>query len=60
VPGKEPGVGAHQGGGVMVGWRRDHGAMVVGGGGSLDGCQRCSKVHLRLYESEGEVRAELR
>jgi hypothetical protein len=56
VPGKEPWVGAHRGGGMTVGWQRDLGASVVGDGGSPDGGRRCPKV--RLWLCEGEVRAE--
>jgi hypothetical protein len=59
MSGKELGVGAHRGGGTMVGWQRDLDAMAVDGGGSSDDCQRCSEVRLRLCESEREVRAEL-
>jgi hypothetical protein len=59
VPGKEPRVGAHRGGGTTVGWRRDLSAMAVGGGGSSDGCWHCSEGRLWLCESEGEVRVEL-
>jgi hypothetical protein len=59
MPHKEPRVGAHRGGGTTVGWQRDLGATTVGSEGSSDGCRRCSEVRLRLYESEGEVRAEL-
>jgi hypothetical protein len=55
--GKEPRVGAHRGGGVMVGWYL--GMTAVSGGGSSDGCRRCSEVRLWLCKSEGQVRAEL-
>jgi hypothetical protein len=41
-----------------VGWRRDIGATAVGGEGRSDSGWRCSEVHLRLDESEGEMRPE--
>jgi hypothetical protein len=55
---KEPRVGAHRGGGAMVGWWREFGAMTVGGGGSLEGGRRCPEALLWLGKSEGEVRDE--
>jgi hypothetical protein len=58
VPGKELRVGAHRGGGTRVGWWRDFGATAIGGGGSLDSGRRCPEALLRLYKSEGEVKAE--
>jgi hypothetical protein len=59
VPGKEPGVGDHGGGGATVGWWRDLSATGVNGGGSSNGCRRCSEVRLWLCKSEREVRVEL-
>jgi hypothetical protein len=58
VPGKETRVGAHRGGGAMVGWWRDIGAAKVDGGGRSDDDWRHSEVHLLLHESEREMRPE--
>jgi hypothetical protein len=55
VPGKEPGVGAHRGGGEMVWWRGDLGATGVSSGGSSDGCRRSSEVRLWLCDCLGQV-----
>jgi hypothetical protein len=50
--------GAHRGGDTTVGWRREFDTTAVGGGGSPDGARCCPEALLRLYKSEGEVRAE--
>jgi hypothetical protein len=51
-------VGAHRGGGAIVGWWRDFGTTAVGSGVSTDGGWRCPEARLQLCESEGGVRAE--
>jgi hypothetical protein len=45
MSGKEPRVGAHRGGGAMVGWWRDLGVTAVDGGGSYaDGSARVREM----------------